>query len=207
MINSDYTMLDSNWRSAGSFPFRTINFNQRLMNDENSLNNVLRGCIKTVAKERSNSMIDDLRNFLALSMSKSVQFDLFIFNIMRGRDHGIPFYNQARREMGLTPLKTFFDIHTDTNVGTRLSKAYSSVEDVELYVGIISEKPLPGAALGSLGAAIVGKTFKTLREGDRLWYERVLNQEQLAQVRDTTLADIIQRNLDISGAPENVFKL
>lgn len=53
----------------------------------------------------------------------------------------------------------------------RLQRIYRRVEDVDLFIGAISEKPVPGAVLGPTFQCIVGDQFRRLRLGDRFWYE------------------------------------
>lgn len=57
-----------------------------------------------------------------------------------------------------------------------MKAVYGSVDKIELFVGIISEKPVQDGVLGELGVEIVGQTFRNLRDGDRLWYERTFPQ-------------------------------
>ena len=47
--------------------------------------------------------------------------------------------------------------------------------------------------------------MERLRDGDRFWYEAVFSGQQLADLENTTLADIIRRNTQISGISDNVF--
>ena len=48
---------------------------------------------------------------------------------------------------------------------------YSRIEDVDLFIGAISEKLVPGSTLGPTFQCIVGDQFRRLRLGDRFWYE------------------------------------
>ena len=48
---------------------------------------------------------------------------------------------------------------------------YASVEDIDLYMGGISETPLPGASVGPTFASIVAKQFRMLRVADRFFYD------------------------------------
>lgn len=45
------------------------------------------------------------------------------------------------------------------------------MDDVDLFPGMISEKPEPGMIVGPLAANILGEQFKRLRNCDRFWYE------------------------------------
>lgn len=53
-----------------------------------------------------------------------------------------------------------------------MKNAYNNkIDDVELFIGIISEEPVRNGVLGELGCQIVGQAFRNLRDGDRFWYE------------------------------------
>ena len=66
-------------------------------------------------------------------------------NIQRGRDVGLPSYNNARRGLGLKPVKAFLTtdrqlgITSDPEVAARFASIYDSVEDVDFWIGGISE--------------------------------------------------------------------
>lgn len=54
-----------------------------------------------------------------------------------------------------------------------LSKLYTNPDEVDLFIGGISETPLPSAVLGPVFVCIVGDQFSRLRRGDRFFYEEV----------------------------------
>ena len=45
------------------------------------------------------------------------------------------------------------------------------VNDIDLYTGLISEKPIPGGVVAETAAHILGEQFRRLRYCDRFWFE------------------------------------
>ena len=79
----------------------------------------------------------------------------------------------------------------------RLFSVYESVDDVDMWIGGLSEDPVPGAHVGELFYEIIVMQFEALHDGDRLWYTRMLSGKERREVENTKLADIISRNTDI----------
>ena len=78
--------------------------------------------------------------------------DLVSINIMRGRDHGVPGYNEFREHCNLTRAMDFNDLATfmPADVAASMQKVYRHVDDVDLYVAGISEYPVYGGVVRSL---------------------------------------------------------
>ena len=59
-----------------------------------------------------------------------------------GRDHGIPSYNAFRKHCGLTPLTSWSErpSELDEEIWINLKKVYEKVEDIDLYIGGVSER-------------------------------------------------------------------
>ncbi|NNF67556.1 MAG: peroxiredoxin [Gammaproteobacteria bacterium] len=168
---------------------------------------LLRGLSKQLCQEVDSYVIDEVRNFLFGEPGRG-GFDLTSLNIQRGRDHGLPSYNEARRGLGLSPAATFEDISSDPGVSVRLAQAYDSVEDVDLWVGGIAEDKVGAGMLGEVFHAIVRKQFEVLRDGDRRWYTRSLKKRDLKRVTALSLADIIRLNTDIGDEiQDDVFRI
>ncbi|CAL8130640.1 unnamed protein product [Orchesella dallaii] len=130
--------------------------------------------------------------------------DLMSLNIQRGRDHGIPPYNDWREVCGLKRLTSWrdFEAVTDKAMTDSLSAIYSSVDEIDLFVGGVSEKPLDGAVLGATFTCIVGDQFARLRRGDRFFYEEVtarFTEAQLDQLKKVSLAGVLCDNADDIG--------
>ncbi|MEM8547832.1 MAG: peroxidase family protein, partial [Pseudomonadota bacterium] len=172
---------------------------------EGGIEPILRGLAAQVCESVDAFVVDDVRNTL-FGAPGSGGFDLVALNIQRGRDHGLPSYNESRIAMGMLPKAAFSEMTTDPDLAARLSSAYPQVDDVDLWIGGLAEDPVGASALGELFHGIVKYQFEVLRDGDRFWYERALPADELAAVRNTTLADIIRRNTDIGDElQDNVF--
>lgn len=52
-----------------------------------------------------------------------------------------------------------------------LKRAYRSVDDVDLFVGGLMEKPVEDALVGPTFVCIIGDQFARLRRGDRFFYD------------------------------------
>lgn len=52
-----------------------------------------------------------------------------------------------------------------------MKKVYESVGDIDLYIGGVTERPLPGAEVGPTFAYIIYKQFENLRNADRFFYD------------------------------------
>ena len=96
-----------------------------------------------------------------------------------------------------------------TALAARLQGIYGSVADVDAFVGMVSEKHLPGSEFGELQHAIWADQFLRLRDGDRYFYG---NDNELNRIeRDygidyrKTLSQVIGANTDSSDLPSNIF--
>ncbi|GMT21433.1 hypothetical protein PFISCL1PPCAC_28402, partial [Pristionchus fissidentatus] len=72
-----------------------------------------------------------------------IGLDLPAVNTQRARDHGVPGYNAYRELCGLKRARTLLDLQ-DTMDGSAIrasSETFESVEDIDLFPGIMSETP------------------------------------------------------------------
>ena len=132
-------------------------------------------------------------------------FDLFAINTDRNRDHGVADYNSLRVAFGLERLDDFQDIFDDQFDRFIIEKSFNSVDNIDTYVGVLGEIKLKGSMFGELGATIAGEQFKRIRDGDRFWYEYAYPPEVVAEIKKTTITDIILRNTEIKNMPVNGF--
>src|SRR5688572_18173619 len=99
--------------------------------------------------------------------------DLIALNIQRGRDHGLPGYNHYRKICRLKPVQSFEDLAYLLRPGSAevFAKLYRHVNDIDLFIGLNHEKPLPDAVVGPTMACILAEQQRRGKVGDRFWYE------------------------------------
>ena len=85
--------------------------------------------------------------------------DLVALNIQRGRDHGLPGYNKYREICNLGRANSFSDFSQQMSLSRaqQLQTLYSSVDDVDLFVGIFSERPSRDAMVGPTALCLIGQ--------------------------------------------------
>lgn len=178
-------------------------FNPGPLEEIGGLDAILRGMVAREAEEFDSQVVDSLRNFLFDANTGGL--DLAAVNMKRGRDLGIPDYNTLRQELGLDAIDEFSDITSDGDLAAALESLYGDVNNIDAWVGMISEDHVAGAVGGELFVAALTDQFTRLRDGDRFFY---LNDADLSayldEIRGLTLADVISLN---SGAElfGNVF--
>jgi len=155
----------------------------------------LRGLARQIPQEVDVSIVDGVRNFFT---GVGTGFDLAALNMQRGRDHGLPSYNQVRIDYGLAPKATFADVTSNLDFQARLASAYSSPDDMDLWVGCLAEDHFNGGLVGETMWTIFKDQFERTRDGDRFWYESYLDPTTLATVQAQTLGAMIKRNTTIS---------
>lgn len=114
-----------------------------------------------------------MTNHLFQPINSTYGIDLFAVNIQRGRDHGLATYAEWRSICNLPVVNEWQDLENVMRPSSlRVMKStYSKPQDVDLYVGILSEIALSDAILGPVGSCIVADQFVRLKRGDRFWYE------------------------------------
>jgi len=191
--------------TEGNLELREAFFNPSRITDEGGIEPLLRGLAAQECQRVDNLIIDDVRNFL-FGPPGAGGFDLASLNIQRGRDHGLPGYNDVRDDIGLGRVESFSEISSDPIIQQKLLEAYGNVDQVDLWVGGLSEDRLQDSHLGELFTTLIVMQFEALRDGDRFWYELTFSGDELKELQKTKLSDIIRRNTDIEDEiQDNVF--
>ena len=203
LLSPAIQLVDGAGVFQGSVALRDAFFDPNFA-QENGIESVLKGLTMQQAQDVDAKVIDEVRNFLFAEGNGGL--DLPAVNIQRGRDHGLPSYNDARRGLGLAPRTDFSEITSDSQVTDALATVYGSIEDVDLWLGAIAEDAVGDGLVGELLQAIIGDQFERSRDGDRFFY---LNDSMLLDIfpdiGDTQLSDIILRNTSIASMSANAF--
>lgn len=198
MLSSELLRLDRRMREIdeGHLDLASAFFAPTRITDEGGIDPILRGLSHQPAQKIDTQLVDDVRNFL-FGPPGSGGFDLASLNIQRGRDHGLPGYNEVRRNFGLPPVRGFRDITRDPDLRKKLESVYETVEQVDVWVGGLAEEPFRGGLVGETVHVVLREQFLRLRDGDRFWYQNHLDRTLQGLIEKQTLATIIQRNTEI----------
>uniref|UniRef100_A0A8C9S0G5 NAD(P)H oxidase (H2O2-forming) n=1 Tax=Scleropages formosus TaxID=113540 RepID=A0A8C9S0G5_SCLFO len=183
---------------------------------ERDVDDLMMGMASQIAEREDNIIVEDLRGIcmffpdkrLILHLSlhppdyvygpmKFSRSDLVALTVQRGRDYGLPSYNQAREALNLHPVNSWEEINP------LLYKTNNDTVDLaELYNNDISKLELfPGGVLESLDgpgpvfSSIILDQFTRIRNGDRFWFENSQNglftATEVQAIRSTTFHDVL----------------
>ncbi|GAB0193891.1 dual oxidase 2-like [Grus japonensis] len=155
------------------------------------VDNLLLGMSSQIAEREDNIVVEDLQDYWYGPLKYS-RTDYVASWFQRGRDLGLPTYNQARERFGFDPLQNWSDLapHLEQQVLEKVAALYANnTARLELLPGGMLE------ADGSLFSAIILDQFVRLRDGDRFWFENTKNGlftvEETSKIRRTTFRDIL----------------
>ena len=190
-------------KTVNRIPLSDTFFNPEMVYIPGELDKFLVGLAAQPSQKYDNIVTDEVTNHLFQAKDKSFGMDLVALNVQRGRDHGLPGYNSFRELCGLKRVTNFngFNDVMSKQIVERLKLIYKNVDDVDLFIGGISESSLPGALLGHTFQCLVGDQFKRLQQGDRYFYDSRSNpgkftEAQLIEIRHANLARITCDNGD-----------
>ncbi|KAF4518020.1 hypothetical protein B566_EDAN009253 [Ephemera danica] len=164
----------------------------------------VRGALHTDIQKADTYFSEEVSQKLFQPKAGPCGLDLVSLNVQRGRDHGLQPYVAWRELCGLSRPSTFEDLKLimDPDTVTRLASMYKSVDDIDMYTGIVSENPMEASGLlGATATCIITDQFVRFKRGDRFWYEtpeapQAFTPEQLDEVRKTTLSSLLCDNTD-----------
>ncbi|XP_070403291.1 thyroid peroxidase isoform X1 [Nothobranchius furzeri] len=179
---------------------------------EGGIEPTVRGLIGSPAPAVSpNSLlVEDVTEMLVVLDTRR-HMDLAALNLQRGRDHGLAGYNEWREFCGLKRIETLDELTEavrDFRVAQKILNVYKHLDNIDVWLGGLVEKFLPGSRTGPLFACLIGKQMKVLRDGDRFWWEAegVFTQQQQQELLKVSLSRVICDNSDIQEVPPDSFR-
>jgi len=194
---------DGSTHALGNISLRDAFGRQPGLLESTGVEAIFRGMSDSKSQEFDTFMAEDVRSFL---FGTSVGRDLASLNIQRGRDHGLPTYNEMREALGLSKVTAFSQITSDTDIAARLRAAYGDVDRIDLWVGGLAEDSVGGGIMGETFRAVMIEQFTRLRDGDAFWSQsRGFSAAELRELWGTTLSDVILRNTTVQDLQDDVF--
>ncbi|XP_030621162.1 dual oxidase 1 [Chanos chanos] len=177
------------------------------------VDDLIMGMVSQIAEREDRIIVEDLRDYMygPLRFSRS---DAVALTIQRGRDAGLPSYNQVRKALNLSAVEAWADINrelnqTDPKLFMDLAELYENdISRLELFPGgLLESADGPGPVFSS----IILDQFERIRNADRFWFENKQNglftEEEIKTIRKTKFHDVL---LSVTSAQEgdiqeNVF--
>ncbi|XP_046683411.1 chorion peroxidase-like [Homalodisca vitripennis] len=237
MIPPDIQLFNDKRSLVKVFNLSDVFFKPDTIQKPGLFNNFVIGLTFQPALKMNEAFAREITELLFKS-KQGLGVDLVAADIMRGRDHGLPRYNQVRLSCGLSVASDFNDLMQDMrgepllergwinpvlsspgdlkwmsslpvhfaqseqllnntvipNSGSRhwllnmrdylitprlvetrkaveiLSKLYSSVDDIDLYLGAVLEQAMEGSIMGPTLQCIISEQFRRWKDGDRFFY-------------------------------------
>ena len=187
-------------------PLQQTALNMSLLYKPGMYEKIIAGLIKGKALAWDSTVPHSLRHYLE-------GVDLAARTIQQGRDHGLPPYIVWRPLCGRATASSFeqlIDVMEPDRINT-LRRLYDDVADIDMFTGILSERPMSGAMVGPTASCLLSLQFKVLRETDRYWYENDLppssfTKQQLYELRKFSLARLLCDNVPgLTRVPKSPF--
>uniref|UniRef100_A0A671MYW1 NAD(P)H oxidase (H2O2-forming) n=1 Tax=Sinocyclocheilus anshuiensis TaxID=1608454 RepID=A0A671MYW1_9TELE len=183
------------------------NRNNPSLQSSQDVDELIMGMASQIAEREDNIIVEDLRDYMygPLRFSRS---DAVALTIQRGRDFGLPSYNQIRESLNMRPVNSWDEINPKL-YSTQLAELYENdTSRLDLFVGgLLESQEGPGPVFSS----IILDQFERIRNADRFWFENIQNglftEEEIQAIRNTTFHNVL---LDVTSAEEgdiqkNVF--
>ncbi|GAA1382179.1 peroxidase family protein [Kitasatospora putterlickiae] len=125
--------------------------------------------------------------------------DLAATDILRGRELGVPRYNEFRRLLGLRPAGTFHELTGNPDWADEIERLYEGdIEKVDLTVGMYAEKLPAGFAFSDTAFRIFVLMASRRLNSDRFFTEyytpEVYSKAGLAWIDDNTMITVLLRH-------------
>ena len=208
MVNGRLIRIEENGDDFefGAIDLRDGYFNPEILMEEGGISPFFRGLAAQKHQAVDPLIMNDLRNFL-FGPPGSGGIDLLSVNVARARERGVSDYNTIRQELGLPAITSLADLTSDPELQSKLSTVYTDINDIDPWIGFMSEDHMTDAVIGEGLNALFEMQFGALRDGDRYYYENdpAFSEEEIEGIKNTKLSEIILRNTNIEVLQEDVF--
>ena len=201
LIKPQFTRLDRNNKplSIGPLNLRDSFFSPLQYFLSGKTDPILRGLMQDKSREVDEFVTSVLTTQLFVRPNSNIGQDLIARNIQRSREHGTPSYRRFQQACyRVYGVSSAFQNPTTVQKLKALYGSSGFQSGIDLFVGGLAEKRMPGAELGPTFACIIGKTFADLRNGDRFYWENigVFTSAQRSCLGYVSLAKVICDNSD-----------
>ncbi|XP_032786422.2 peroxidase [Daphnia magna] len=214
LIQGKQDLINHRRKKEAHILLREHFFKSQVIYTPGNLDKFLIGLATQPGQDFDNYFTEEITNHLFEEHGKGFGMDLVALNLQRGRDHGLPGYNAYRALCGLPRAQHFRDLLDVISpaILERFELLYDSVDDIDLFIGGVSERKAEGALLGPTFQCIVADQFLRLKKGDRFFYDLggqpgSFTEEQLYEIRQTSFARLICDNSHVLDTQPLVFKL
>ncbi|XP_023294043.2 peroxidase isoform X1 [Lucilia cuprina] len=173
----------------------------KLLMEGNNFDSLIRGLATQLEKRADGNVDREIKHHFDRKFFDEFGTDLKAIDIQRGRDYGLPSYNDYREQCGLARAYQWSDFINEISEEKieLLKKFYSSPNDIDLTIGGSYENHSGDSMLGPTFQCIIGKQFFKIRAADRFFYEHEdknsgFTRDQLAAIRKISFASIFCAN-------------
>jgi hypothetical protein len=134
-----------------------------------------------------------------LQRTDGVYIDVAALDILRSRERGVPRYADFRRQMHMTPLRSFDDFDVDDKTREQLRSIYDDdLDKIDLTVGMFGEKLPRGFGFSDTAFRIFILMASRRLKSDRFFTvdftPKVYTPEGMAWLDDNTMSTVLLRH-------------
>jgi hypothetical protein len=127
------------------------------------------------------------------------RFDLGTIDILRDRERGVPRYNQFRRLIHKSPVKSFEELTDNPTWAAEIKRVYNNdLEKVDTMVGLLAEPLPPGFGFSDTAFRIfllmASRRLKSDRFLSKDYRPEVYTKQGIDWVENTRMVDVITRH-------------
>lgn len=192
LIRPRFNRLGPGYRLQTPLNLRNMFFNPPLIESSGGTDPIVRGWVTQISR-RMDEFLNIVLTTQLFDRTALGGMDLASLNIQRQRDHGMPGYGAFRDFCQRTFRSLPNAVFNNAVTRARFMSLYGDDNNIDLWIGGISERRIPSSLLGPTFACIFGLTFRNVRDGDRFFYERrgVFTSNQLREIKKDSLSRVL----------------